>query len=68
MNLHSHKEGSTPPQYKKNLINMLKNKNHNIASNSEAAEWKGREFFFFFFFMNGNTEQAKCALSRVCIP
>ena len=25
-------------------------------------------FFFFFFFMNGNTERAKCALSRVCIP
>ena len=25
-------------------------------------------FFFFFFFMNGNTEQAQCALSRVCIP
>ena len=23
---------------------------------------------FFFFFMNGNTERAKCALSRVCIP
>ena len=22
----------------------------------------------FFFFMNGNTEQAQCALSRVCIP
>ena len=25
-------------------------------------------FFFFFFFMNGNTERAQCALSRVCIP
>ena len=25
-------------------------------------------FFFFFFFMNGNTELAQCALSRVCIP
>ena len=25
-------------------------------------------FFFFFFFMNGNTEQAQCALSLVCIP
>ena len=24
--------------------------------------------FFFFFFMNGNTEQAQCALSLVCIP
>ena len=24
--------------------------------------------FFFFFFMNGNTERAQCALSRVCIP
>ena len=24
-------------------------------------------FFFFFFFMNGNTERAQCALSRVCI-
>ena len=24
--------------------------------------------FFFFFFMNGNTERAKGALSRVCIP
>ena len=23
---------------------------------------------FFFFFMNGNTERAKCTLSRVCIP
>ena len=23
---------------------------------------------FFFFFMNGNTERAQCALSRVCIP
>ena len=23
---------------------------------------------FFFFFMNGNTERAHCALSRVCIP
>ena len=22
----------------------------------------------FFFFMNGNTERAQCALSRVCIP
>ena len=22
----------------------------------------------FFFFMNGNTERAECALSRVCIP
>ena len=26
------------------------------------------EVFFFFFFMNGNTERAQCALSRVCIP
>ena len=26
------------------------------------------EFFFFFLFMNGNTERAQCALSRVCIP
>ena len=25
-------------------------------------------YFFFFFFMNGNTERAQCALSRVCIP
>ena len=25
-------------------------------------------FFFFFFLMNGNTERAYCALSRVCIP
>ena len=25
-------------------------------------------FFFFFFLMNGNTERAQCALSRVCIP
>ena len=25
-------------------------------------------FFFFFLFMNGNTEWAKCALSRICIP
>ena len=25
-------------------------------------------FFFFFFYINGNTERAKCALSRVCIP
>ena len=25
-------------------------------------------FFFFFFFMNGNTERAECAVSRVCIP
>ena len=25
-------------------------------------------FANFFFFMNGNTERAKCALSRVCIP
>ena len=25
-------------------------------------------FFFFFFYMNGNTERAQCALSRVCIP
>ena len=24
--------------------------------------------FFFFFFINGNTERAQCALSRVCIP
>ena len=24
-------------------------------------------FFFFFFYMNGNTERAQCALSRVCI-
>ena len=24
--------------------------------------------FFFFFFMDGNTERAKCAPSRVCIP
>ena len=24
--------------------------------------------FFFFFLLNGNTEQAQCALSRVCIP
>ena len=23
---------------------------------------------YFFFFMNGNTERAQCALSRVCIP
>ena len=26
------------------------------------------EIFFFFFFMNGNTEQAQCAPSLVCIP
>ena len=26
------------------------------------------DFDFFFFFMNGNTERAQCALSRVCIP
>ena len=25
-------------------------------------------FFFLSFFMNGNTERAQCALSRVCIP
>ena len=25
-------------------------------------------FFCFVFSMNGNTERAKCALSRVCIP
>ena len=25
-------------------------------------------FFFFFFLLNGNTERAQCALSRVCIP
>ena len=24
--------------------------------------------YHFFFFMNGNTERAQCALSRVCIP
>ena len=24
--------------------------------------------FLFFFFTNGNTEQARCAFSRVCIP
>ena len=27
-----------------------------------------KQCFFFFFFMNGNTEQAQCALSLVCIP
>ena len=30
------------PQYKKNVINLLKNKNYNKASNSEAVEWRGR--------------------------
>ena len=29
----------------------------------------GKPFIsLFFFFMNGNTERAQCALSRVCIP
>ena len=32
-----------------------------------APRWKG-PYRVFFFFMNGNTERAKCALSRVCIP
>ena len=33
---------------------------------SDIKDWN--IFFFFFFFINGNTERAKCALSRVCIP
>ena len=27
-----------------------------------------RHIFFLFLFMDGNTERAQCALSRVCIP
>ena len=37
-----------------------------LCNNITAAD--GKHNFFFLFFMNGNTERAQCALSRVCIP
>ena len=40
---------------------------HSIRGVSTSTAFH-RNFFFFFFFMNGNTERAQCALSRVCIP
>ena len=38
------------------------------SSSPSSSATPALTFFFFFFFMNGNTEWAKCALSRVCIP
>ena len=37
-----------------------------MKDESNYGAWQ--EYRFSFFFMNGNTEQAQCALSRVCIP
>ena len=39
-----------------------------VIFGEESVKYRLGIFFFFFFFMNGNTERAQCALSRVCIP
>ena len=50
------------------IHNMDTNEVHFVMSKNRLIGKDFFFFFFFFFFMNGNTEQAQCALSRVCIP
>ena len=40
----------------------------NFEKKERSVSALTRPVFFFFFFMNGNTEWAQCAPSRVCIP
>ena len=42
LNLHSHKEGSTPPKYIKNLIKFGKNRNHKISVKFRGGGMGGR--------------------------
>ena len=58
----SHSSPPSPPQSLKILPNGIK------LMNVILLYFIVYDFFFFFFLMNGNTERAYCALSRVCIP
>ena len=52
------------------LTEFLSNRLQRGVVDDQSNEYRNFIFgvFFFFFFMNGNTERAQCALSRVCIP